>query len=394
MTSVISPSKVKNAIVVVGEKLEWHSDSLKARMRHRLFHGGGQAQLKILVAIPAYNEEVAIGSVVLRSLKYADEVLVVDDGSADNTAEVAALAGAKVVKHEKNGGYGAALRTCFASARKAEADIMIIIDADGQHSPDDIPRMVEKLVAVKSDIVIGSRFVDGNVKNQKIPAYRKLGMKVLDTATIAGSGLNVSDTQSGFRAYSKKAIDRIRIGEGGMGAGSEILIEAADHDLKISEVPIQVRYDLKGTSSKNPIAHGLSVLHSVVGFVSQKKPMLFFGIPGLIMLDIGVLACFEGAADLRRDGRDAVRPPAGRHHRHHAGDPVHLHGVRAHLDQKHHHAAGPAAREPQLKRRAVPWKSSPCSSCPSCTPRRPGATPPASGTWPDSSNRWASRSSS
>lgn len=293
MTAVISPSKVKKAIIVVGEKIEWHSDSLKARMKHRLFHGGGPVPLKVLVAIPAYNEEVAIGSVVLRSLKYADEVLVVDDGSADNTAEVAALAGAKVVKHEKNGGYGAALGTCFASARKAEADITIIIDADGQHSPDDIPRMVEKLVSAKSDIVIGSRFVNGNEKNQKIPAFRKFGMKVLDTATVAGSGLSVSDSQSGFRAYSRKAIDRIRIGEGGMGAGSEILIEAADHDLKISEVPIKVRYDLKGTSSKNPIAHGLSVLNSIVGFMSQKKPMLFFGIPGLILLDIGVLACFE-----------------------------------------------------------------------------------------------------
>jgi dolichol-phosphate mannosyltransferase len=294
MTSVISPSKVKNAIVVVGEKLEWHSDSLKARMKHRLFHGGGREPVTILVAIPAYNEEVAIGSVVLRSLKYADDVIVVDDGSADNTAEVAALAGAKVVKHEKNSGYGAALKTCFDTARKVGVDIMIIIDADGQHSPDDIPRMVEKLVSARSDIVIGSRFVDGNQKNQKIPAYRKFGMKVLDTATAAGSGLNVTDTQSGFRAYSKKAIEQIRIGDGGMGAGSEILIEAVDHQLKITEVPIKVRYDLKGTSSKNPVAHGLSVMHSIVGFISQKKPMLFFGGPGLVMLGIGVIACFEG----------------------------------------------------------------------------------------------------
>lgn len=292
-SAMISPSRVKNAIIVVGEKLERHSDSWKARMKHRLLHGAPEP-MTILVAIPAYNEEVAIGSVVLRSLKYADDVIVVDDGSTDNTAEVAELAGAQVVKHEKNGGYGAALRTCFDTARKVGADIMIIIDADGQHSPDDIPRMIEKMVASKSDIVIGSRFVDGNGSNQKIPAYRKFGMKVLDTATVAGSGLNVTDTQSGFRAYSRKAIERIRIGEGGMGAGSEILIEAADQNLKISEVPIKVRYDLKGTSSKNPIAHGLSVLRSIIGFISQKKPMLFFGAPGLIMLGIGVLTCFEG----------------------------------------------------------------------------------------------------
>jgi glycosyltransferase involved in cell wall biosynthesis len=263
-------------------------------MKYRLFHGGGQEPLTILVAIPAYNEEVAIGSVVLRSLKYADAVIVVDDGSADNTAEVASLAGATVVKHEKNGGYGAAIKTCFDTARKTGADIMIIIDADGQHSPDDIPKMVEEMARSKADIVIGSRFVDGNEKNQKIPAYRKFGMKVLDTATAAGSGLNVTDTQSGFRAYSKNAIHKIRIGDGGMGAGSEILIEAADQNLKISEVPIKVRYDLKGTSSKNPIAHGFSVMNSIVGFVSQKKPMVFFGTPGLVILGVGVLACFEG----------------------------------------------------------------------------------------------------
>ncbi len=294
MTPVISPSKLKNAITVVGDRLEKRSDNWTARVKHRLFPGGEQGTLTVLVTIPAYNEEVAIGSVVLRSLKYADDVIVIDDGSADNTAEVAALAGARVVTHEKNGGYGAAIKTCFETARKLGVDIMIIIDADGQHSPDDIPRMVEEMVASQADIVIGSRFVNGNDRNQKIPAYRKLGMKVLDTATTAGSGLNVTDTQSGFRAYSKNAIQQIRIGEGGMGAGSEILIEAADHNLKIAEVPIQVRYDLKGTSSKNPVAHGVSVLNSIVGFISQKKPMLFFGAPGLVMLGIGVLACFEG----------------------------------------------------------------------------------------------------
>lgn len=276
----------------MGEKLEKRSGGWKARLKSHF--PGSQGPMKIMVTIPAYNEEVAIGSVVLRSRAYADEVVVIDDGSVDKTAEVAELAGATVVRHDRNGGYGAALKTCFRTARQACADVMIIIDADGQHSPDDIPKMVDELVATRSDIVIGSRFVDGNEKNQKIPAYRKIGMKVLDTATAASSGLRVSDTQSGFRAYSRKAIERIRIGDGGMGAGSEILMEAADQQLKICEVPITVRYDLKGTSSKNPVAHGLSVLHSIVGAASVKKPMTFFGAPGLVILGVGVLACFEG----------------------------------------------------------------------------------------------------
>lgn len=303
MTSVISPTNLRNAISVVGDKLERQTDSWKARMKRGF---SGKESPKVIVAIPAYNEEVAIGSVVLRANKYADRVIVVDDGSADNTTEVAALAGAAVVKHEKNGGYGAAIKTCFETARQIDADIMIIIDADGQHSPDDIPKMVDQMLSSRSDIVIGSRFVDGNEKNQKIPAYRKIGMKVLDSATVAGSGLKISDSQSGFRAYSKNAIQKIQIGDGGMGAGSEILIKAADNNLKITEIPIKVRYDLKGTSSKNPVAHGISVLNSIVGFVSQKRPMMFFGIPGLVVLDVGVLFCFRALDMFNTTGSMAI----------------------------------------------------------------------------------------
>jgi hypothetical protein len=307
MTSVISPSNIRNALNVVGEKLEKRSDGWIARMKVRRF-SGRHGPLKVVVAIPAFNEEVAIGSVVLRSKKYADEVLVIDDGSADNTAEVATLAGAAVIRHEKNGGYGAALRTCFDTARQTDADIMIILDADGQHSPDDIPKLIQELLSARSDIVIGSRFVDGNERNQKIPAFRKIGMKVLDSATEAGSGLKVSDSQSGFRAYSRDAIQKISVDAGGMGAGSEILIKAAEHNLKVTEVPIRVRYDLKGTSSKGPIAHGISVLHAIVGFVSQKKPMLFFGVPGLIVLDVGVLSCFEALDIFNRTGSMSIGP--------------------------------------------------------------------------------------
>lgn len=131
-------------------------------------------------------------------------------------------------------------------------------------------------------------------------------MKVLDSATVAGSGLKVSDSQSGFRAYSKDAIQKIQIGDGGMGAGSEILIKAAENDLKISEVPIKVRYDLKGTSSKNPVAHGIGVLNSIIGFVSQKRPMMFFGVPGLVVLDVGVLFCFRALDMFNMTGDMAI----------------------------------------------------------------------------------------
>lgn len=244
----------------------------------------------IIVAIPAFNEEVAIGSVVARCKKYVDTVIVVDDGSSDHTAEVARLVGANVVTHEKNGGYGAAIKTCFEVARNRGAEAMVIIDADGQHDPDSIPALIDKMVTDNADIVIGSRFVNDNVKAQNIPAYRKVGMMVLDNATALGSGYNITDSQSGYRLYSKNAIQNISLENTGMAAGSEILIQAAEKKLKIAEVPIIVRYDIENTSSKNPVFHGMDVLGNIISLISQKHPLVFFGVPGVILLIIGIVS--------------------------------------------------------------------------------------------------------
>lgn len=246
----------------------------------------------VIVAIPAFNEEVAIGSVVVRCKKYVDKVIVVDDGSKDHTVEIAKLVGAEVISHKVNGGYGAAIKTCFETCKAYNADIMIIIDADGQHSPDDIPILLEEMKKSNSDIVIGSRFINGNGHKQKIPVYRKVGMKVLDTATGVGSGVHVSDSQSGFRAYSNNAIKSITLGSNGMSAGSEILMQAANKNLKITEVPISVRYDIKGTSSKSPISHGFEVLGSIIKLISESRPLLFFCVPGALLLVIGTIFAF------------------------------------------------------------------------------------------------------
>jgi len=247
---------------------------------------------KVVVAIPAYNEEVAIGSVVIRCMKYVDKVIVIDDGSKDHTAEVAQLVGAEVIRHKINGGYGSAIKTCFETAKVYDADAMIIIDADGQHNPDDIPSLISEMKKSQSDIVIGSRFVNGNGKKQKIPVYRKVGMKVLDTATELGSGLKITDSQSGFRLYSNKAINIITLDNNDMAAGSEILMQAAERNLKITEVPIKVRYDIKDTSSKNPITHGFSVLGNIIMLISQRRPLLFFCVPGAILLLAGMIFAF------------------------------------------------------------------------------------------------------
>jgi glycosyltransferase involved in cell wall biosynthesis len=277
--------------------IDRHSENVKTPLEAVELTTGQGIKAGLMVAIPAYNEEVAIGSIIARCKKYTDFVVVIDDGSTDHTVEVARLVSADVISHNVNKGYGAAIRSCFEAAQSWNASALVIIDGDGQHDPDDIPLLVAELKRSGADIVIGSRFVNGNGKNQGIPAYRKVGIKVLDMATTMSSGLKVSDSQSGFRAYSAKAIRDIDLGDQGMGAGSEILISAAEKHLKISEVPIRTRYDLKGTSSENPVKHGLGVLGSIFRLTSQRQPMLFFGVPGALLLASCIYISFTSLAD-------------------------------------------------------------------------------------------------
>ena len=238
-----------------------------------------------IAALPAYNEERAIAKVVLGCKKHVDKVVVVDDGSRDATAEIAEALGAYVVQHERNLGYGAALRTCFETARKLGADRMVIIDSDDQHDPAEIPKLLEPLNN-GADVVIGSRFIDGNGKN--IPAYRKIGMKVLDTATSVAGGIDVSDSQSGFRAYGRTAIEKIRVKDNDMSAGSEILMQIKDHDLKFEEVEIHCEYDVENASSQNPVSHGIKVLVELLKDMELRKPLYYFTIPGFFLMIIGL----------------------------------------------------------------------------------------------------------
>jgi len=236
--------------------------------------------------MPAYNEERSIAKMVLGCKKYVDTVVVVDDGSTDATAEIAEALGAYVIRHNPNRGYGAALRSCFEASRELGADRMIIIDSDGQHDASDIPRLLEPL-RDNVDLVIGSRFCNGNGKN--IPAYRKVGMKVLDAATMAAGGVQVTDSQSGFRAYGPRAIRCIDVSGSGMSAGSEILLQAKDNDLKIAEVEISCRYDVERASTENPVSHGVKILLKLLHDMEMRRPLYYFTLPGLVALSIGML---------------------------------------------------------------------------------------------------------
>lgn len=220
---------------------------------------------------------------MLRTRKYADRVIVVDDGSSDRTAEVAAMAGAEVIRHPQNRGKGAALKTGFENVDGAQ--VIVTIDTDGQHDPSDIPKLVEPILQGEADMVNGSRYINGNKKDT--PLYRRLGQVVLDKATNLGSGLSVTDSQSGFRAYGHRAKGVFHFKQNGLAIESEMLADAADAGLRIKEVEIGVRYDVD-CSTENPVAHGVRILVKVLHDMELRRPLYYFTAPGMIMATLGI----------------------------------------------------------------------------------------------------------
>lgn len=240
--------------------------------------------LRLAVGLPAFNEERNIASIVLKLKKITDTVIVCDDGSTDLTNTIATELGAIVVKHAKNTGYGASIRTIFLKAKELGVDVLITFDADGQHQVEDIPAIVEPIVKDVADIVIGSRFLNGD---DTVPKYRKFGIKTITGLTNTTTGSKITDAQSGFRAYNKKALLDIHPSDAGMGVSTEILIKASKQKLRISEVPITILYH-EHTSTHHPVTHGASVILSTMKFVSIERPLTFYGIPGIILLGIGL----------------------------------------------------------------------------------------------------------
>ena len=247
------------------------------------------ATVKIFVCVPAFNEAKNISEIVKKSKKYADGVIVYDDGSTDNTFELATSAGATVIKSPKNTGYGSAIRALFQAAREQDADIMVTLDSDGQHNPEHIPRLLEPVLTQNFDIVIGSRFLNKD-DSEKVPRYRTFGIKTITKLTQRASFSGLTDSQSGFRAYNKNALEKINLFEDGMSVSTEILLRAREKNLLATEVPITVSYENYDTSTHNPISHGIGVVYSVMQFISLRHPLAFYGLPGLVLL--GVAAFF------------------------------------------------------------------------------------------------------
>lgn len=238
----------------------------------------------LAIGLPAYNEEKNIARIIVKLQDIADKIIVCNDGSTDLTGIIAEKMGAIVITHEKNLGYGAAIRSIFGKSKELGVDALITFDADGQHRVEDISKILEPITKNEADIVIGSRFL-GNDKT--VPSYRKAGIKTITNVANTSLDKKLTDSQSGFRAYSKKVLNEIVPSDYGMGVSTEILIKANKKGFKIKEVSIEVLYE-GDTSTHHPFSHGISVLMSTMKFISIEHPLKFYGIPGVIFLSIGL----------------------------------------------------------------------------------------------------------
>jgi glycosyltransferase involved in cell wall biosynthesis len=244
---------------------------------------------QLLVGIPAYNEEKSIAKVIMKARKYADRVVVCDDGSSDLTGPIAEAMGAEVIRHEENCGYGVALQSLFDRARDLNVDVLVTLDADGQHRPEEIPSLVRPILQGEADVAIGSRFLRDEWENKESVKswYRRLGIGLITRVSNAASELSLKDAQSGFRAYSRRALKTLSMLEGDMGASVEILLQANKHDLRVKEISATCNYD-DVKSSKNPVRHGASVLMSLLKLVVEDRPLVFLGLPGTLSLILGM----------------------------------------------------------------------------------------------------------
>lgn len=236
-------------------------------------------QPKVVVVIPAYNEERYIGSVVLKTLAYPVRVIVVDDGSTDLTAEIALRAGAVVVRQGVNQGKGSSITAGLKKAWEFQPDALVLIDADGQHLPGEIPRLLAPVLEGRADIVVGSRYIQ---KENKVPLHRRVGHTFFNVLTHAASGVAVSDSQSGYRAFSRRALENMSFRSTGFSVESEMQFLAREKGLVVEEVPVTIRYPDK--PKRSVMKQGMSVLGGVIRFTGQYRPLLYFGLTGGIVM--------------------------------------------------------------------------------------------------------------
>ena len=254
--------------------------------------GNSSKNSVIMAIIPAYNESQNIKRITAETSKYVNMVIVVDDGSHDNTAELAISVNAKVVRNRQNMGKGTALKRGVVECLKYNPDIIITLDADGQHDPAEIPKLIEPIKNGKADIVIGSRY---EKSISEIPMIRGLGLSFINIISRSLMKSTIKDSQSGFRAYAKSVLSMLSsYSSTGYGVETEQLATAELYGFHIIEVPITIRYrGLENTSKKNSILVGMNIISTIFRIVVERRPLLFFGLAGIILIGAAVITTSE-----------------------------------------------------------------------------------------------------
>jgi len=243
---------------------------------------------RTVVIIPAYNEEGSIAKVILQAKLYVNRVYVCDDGSTDLTSTIAQAVGAKVIRHSERRGKGEALMTLSKEVIMLNPDIVVSLDGDGQHNPADIPLLIKPIEAGETDVVVGSRYANGG--GMDAPFYRKLGLQMMNFLFRKFTGVKTHDTQSGLRAYSRKALEYlVHCDAKGYGIESEQLVKASRNGLRVMEVPVNINYNgLAKTSKKSPLLHGADLLSTLVRLIVEERPLMYLGVPGLGFTCVGI----------------------------------------------------------------------------------------------------------
>lgn len=243
----------------------------------------------VVACIPAYNEEKTIAAVIIKAQKHVDKVIVCDDGSNDLTGEIAKRMGAEVLTHERNKGKGEAMKTLLRRALELGADIIVTLDADGQHDPDEIPKLVDPILKGEADVTIGSRFVPGALTD--MPRYRLLGTLLINWLARKRVRTEVRDIQSGFRTFTRRAAEAALKAEAkGYSIEQEQLFLVAQAGLRIVEVPVSIRYRGLQTSKKRPLLHGGELISHTLRLIVEQRPLLLLGVPGLFLLLLGIVS--------------------------------------------------------------------------------------------------------
>ncbi len=274
----------------INQKKTWKNSAATKNFHHENFRDVRQflSQHNIIVLIPAYNEAQFLGPLIARILNYPVKVLVIDDGSTDKTSSVALLAGAEVLSLSVNQGKGTALNYGFQEASKLNPDAIVMIDGDGQHYPEEIPQLLFPILRGQSDISIGSRYLN---RFSGVPLIRRIGHFVFNQLTNLATGVHASDSQSGFRAFSRLAYRNIQFHSKGFSVESEMQFLAGQENLRVTDIPISIRYH---NASKRPIIYqGLEVFLGIIRLIGYYRPQLFSRFHGVLFFFLGLVMGFH-----------------------------------------------------------------------------------------------------